>query len=55
MGQDLYGAPSYFMNIYNVLLKNYDIVIASRYVKGGSSSIQKPLHGIISRGASLMT
>ena len=54
MDSDLQHPPKYLVNIYNGLLENYDIVIASRYVKDGSSGNRKPIRGIISRGASLM-
>lgn len=54
MDSDLQHPPKYLLNIYNNLLKNNDIVIASRYVKGGSSGNRKPIRGIISRGASLL-
>lgn len=56
MYSDLQHPPKYLLNIYNSLLNNNDIVIASLYVKGGKSSgNRKSLRGIISHGASLMT
>ncbi len=54
MDADLQHPPSYIMNIYNALLKNYDIVIASRYCKNGSPGNRKIVRGIISRTATFM-
>ena len=54
MDADLQHPPSYIMNIYNALLKNYDIVIASRYCKNGSPGNRKVVRGIISRTATFM-
>ncbi|HII82159.1 MAG TPA: hypothetical protein HA269_02550, partial [Ferroplasma sp.] len=51
---DLQHPPEYVTNIYNTLLKGYDIVIASRYIKGGSTGKRGPGRGIISRGASTL-
>ena len=55
MDADLQHPPSYLMNIYNALLKNYDIVIASRYCKGGSPGNRKIVRGIISRTATFLS
>ena len=54
MDADLQHPPSYIMNLYNTLLKNYDIVIASRYCKNGSPGNRKIVRGIISRTATFM-
>lgn len=54
MDADLQHPPEYVANIYNALLKGYDIVIASRYIKGGSTGKREPERGIISRGASTL-
>ena len=54
MDADLQHPPSYLMNIYNTLLKNYDIVIASRYCKSGSPGNRKMVRGIISRTATFI-
>ena len=54
MDADLQHPPSYLLDIYNDLLKNYDIVIASRYCKNGSPGNRKVVRGIISRTATFM-
>ncbi len=54
MDADLQHPPKYLSNIYDNLLKNYDMVIASRYVKNGSTGNRKPIRGLISRGASFL-
>ena len=54
MDADFQHPPSYLMNIYNALLKNYDIVIASRYCKSGSPGNRKVVRGIISRTATFL-
>ena len=54
MDADLQHLTSYLMNIYNALLKNYDIVIASRYCKNGSPGNRKVVRGIISRAATFL-
>ena len=54
MDADLQHPPSYLMNIYDALLKNYDIVIASRYCKNGSPGNRKVVRGIISRTATFI-
>ncbi len=52
MDADFQHPPEYVTDIYDNLLKGYDIVIASRYIKGGSTGNRKPVRGIISRIAS---
>ena len=54
MDADLQHPTSYLMNIYNTLLKNYDLVIASRYCKSGSPGNRKVVRGIISRIATFL-
>ena len=54
MDADFQHPPSYLMNIYNALLKNYDMAIASRYCKSGSPSNRKVVRGIISRTATVL-
>ncbi len=54
MDSDLQHPPEYITNIYDTLLKNYDIVITSRYLKNGGTGNRKPIRGIISRGASFL-
>jgi dolichol-phosphate mannosyltransferase len=52
MDADFQHPPEYIVNIYDNLLNGYDIVIASRYVKGGSTGNRMPIRGLISRIAS---
>ena len=54
MDADLQHPPCYLINIYNTLLENYDMVIASRYCKNGSPGNRKVVRGVISRIATFI-
>ena len=54
MDGDLQHPPEVLPRILNKLREGFDIVIASRYVHGGSVQSRPPLRGIISRVACLM-
>ncbi len=54
MDADLQHPPEYINAIYDTLLKKYDMVIMSRYLKRGGTGNRKLIRGIISRGASFL-
>ena len=55
MDSDLQHPPSLIPSIYKNLRAGEDLVIASRYVPGGSAGDRKPVRGVISRGATWLS
>ena len=53
MDADLQHDPSLIREMYQKAMSGYDLVIASRFVEGGSSK-RHPVRGIISRGANFL-
>jgi len=47
MDADDQHPPEYLNTIYNKLMNGYDIVVASRYAKGGSAGDRKSTRGLI--------
>lgn len=54
MDGDLHHPPEFLPRILDKLREGFDIVIASRYIHGGSTKMRPPLRGIISRVACLI-
>ncbi|MGA8303737.1 MAG: glycosyltransferase [Thermoplasmata archaeon] len=55
MDSDLQHPPSAIPEIYAKLRQGYDMVVASRYTAGGSTTDRKLVRSIISRGAAWLT
>ncbi|MEM3436910.1 MAG: polyprenol monophosphomannose synthase [Nitrososphaerales archaeon] len=53
MDADLSHPPYYLSNFVEEILKGYDVIIGSRYVKGGGSTSWSWYRKIISKGANL--
>ena len=53
MDADLQHNPSLISEMYQNAGKGYDLIIASRFIEGGSSK-RHPVRGIISRGANFL-
>jgi dolichol-phosphate mannosyltransferase len=54
MDSDLQHPPDLIPEFYERLKEGCDIVIGSRYMKGGSAGNRKPIRGLISRVAGLL-
>jgi dolichol-phosphate mannosyltransferase len=55
MDSDLQHPPSAIPELYAKLREGYDLVVASRYAAGGSTTDRKLVRSIISRGAAWLT
>jgi dolichol-phosphate mannosyltransferase len=55
MDSDLQHPPSTIRDLYSTLADGTDIVVASRYLSGGSTGNRQPLRGLISRVAVWLT